>query len=379
MSATSLAEANRIVILSGAGLSTAAGIPDFRGPNGLWTKDPYAELVSDISWYLRDEDVRKAAWRRRCAPEVWAAQPTAAHRAIVELEKQGRLHGIVTQNTDGLHQLAGSSPELVHEVHGSMRRWRCEMCGRTGPMEEMRDRVHAGEDDPRCPDCGGITRATVILFGEVLEPDVIEAAITAVEGCDAIVAVGTTLGVYPVAGLFPTAIQRGAHAMIVNDSETPMDHLAHEVVRAARRRASGPARPKPGALVSGRSHPKPRMFDDPPAGSHRDAELTVELVLRAVEQIPPGTVAAYGDIAEVVGTSARRVGTIMARHGGEVSWWRVTNRDGALPAHLLPLARKQWGREGIEHDHARCRISQHRVDLTLLAADYAAATDGLDA
>lgn len=131
--------------------------------------------------------------------------------------------------------------------------------------------------------------------------------------------------------------------------------------------------------MSGRSHPKPRMFDDPPAGSHRDAELTVELVLRAVEQIPPGTVAAYGDIAEVVGTSARRVGTIMARHGGEVSWWRVTNRDGALPAHLLPLARKQWGREGIEHDHARCRISQHRVDLTLLAADYAAATDGLDA
>ncbi|WP_040283864.1 SIR2 family NAD-dependent protein deacylase [Tessaracoccus massiliensis] len=228
--ANSLAEAERIVILSGAGMSTAAGIPDFRGPEGLWTKDPYAELVSTLSWYLNDADVRKAAWRRRANPEVWAAKPTRAHEAIVELEKQGRLRAIITQNTDGLHQVAGSSDALVHEVHGSMRQWRCEMCGTTGPMEEMIERVNAGDEDPRCPKCGGITRATVILFEEVLEPDVLEAAITAVEECDAIVAVGTSLGVYPVAGLFPTAIGHGAFGVIVNGTETAMDHLAHQVV-----------------------------------------------------------------------------------------------------------------------------------------------------
>ena len=230
-SISSLADAERIVILSGAGLSTAAGIPDFRGPEGLWTRDPYAELVSTLSWYLRDDDVRKAAWRRRADPAMWAAEPTRAHRAIVELERQGRLRGIVTQNTDGLHQVAGSSPELVHEVHGSARTWRCEMCGRTGPMTEMVERVQAGEEDPRCPDCGGITRATVILFEEVLEPDVIEASLAAVEGCDAIVAVGTTLGVYPVAGLFPLALQQGASGVIVNASETAFDDDADEVIR----------------------------------------------------------------------------------------------------------------------------------------------------
>lgn len=227
----SLAEATRIVILSGAGLSTAAGIPDFRGPDGLWTRDPYAELVSTLSWYLRDEDVRKAAWRRRADPAAWAAQPTRAHRAIVELERQGRLRGIITQNTDGLHQLAGSSPELVHEVHGSMRTWRCEMCGRTGPMEEMVARVRAGEEDPRCPYCGGIVRATVILFEEVLDTDVLQASVEAAEGCDAIVAVGTSLGVYPVAGLFPLAMEHGAFGVIVNATETPFDSQANEVVR----------------------------------------------------------------------------------------------------------------------------------------------------
>lgn len=228
---TSLADASRIVVLSGAGLSTAAGIPDFRGPEGLWTRDPYAELVSTLSWYLRDDDVRKAAWRRRADPAMWAAEPTRAHRAIVELERQGRLRAIVTQNTDGLHQLAGNDPGLVHEVHGSARTWRCEMCGKTGPMREMVERVQGGDEDPRCPDCGGITRATVILFEEVLDTDVLQAALDAVEDCDAIVAVGTTLGVYPVAALFPLALERGAFGVIVNASETPFDEDADQVVR----------------------------------------------------------------------------------------------------------------------------------------------------
>lgn len=226
-----LSDAQRVVILSGAGISTSAGIPDFRGPEGLWTRDPYAELVSTLSWYLRDDDVRKSAWRRRANPAAWAAQPTPGHRAVVELERQGRLRAVITQNTDGLHQLAGSSPELVHEIHGSMRTWRCEMCGRTGPMEEMVQRVNEGDEDPRCPDCGGITRATVILFEEALDVDVLQASLDAVEDCDAIVAVGTTLGVYPVAGLFPLAMQRGALGVIVNGSETAFDDQADEVIR----------------------------------------------------------------------------------------------------------------------------------------------------
>lgn len=228
---TSLADASRIVVLSGAGLSTSAGIPDFRGPEGLWTRDPYAELVSTLSWYLRDDDVRKSAWRRRADPAMWAAEPTPAHRALVELERQGRLRAIVTQNTDGLHQLAGNDPDLVHEVHGSARTWRCEMCGKTGPMREMVERVEAGDEDPRCPDCGGITRATVILFEEVLDTDVLQASLDAVEDCDAIVAVGTTLGVYPVAALFPLALERGAFGVIVNASETAFDEDADQVVR----------------------------------------------------------------------------------------------------------------------------------------------------
>ena len=228
---SSLDEATRILILSGAGLSTAAGIPDFRGPEGLWTRDPYAELVATLAWYLRDDDVRKAAWRRRAHPAMWAAQPTRAHRAIVELERAGRLRAIVTQNTDGLHQLAGSNPDLVHEIHGSARTWRCEMCGRTGPMEEMLERVAAGEEDPRCPACGGITRATVVLFEEVLDADVLGAAVAAAEDCDAIVAVGTTLGVYPVAGLFPLALELGAYGVIVNAEATAYDDDADRVIR----------------------------------------------------------------------------------------------------------------------------------------------------
>lgn len=231
MRISSLAEARRILVLSGAGISTSAGIPDFRGPQGLWTTDPYAERVSTLSWYLGDDDVRKAAWQRRANPAAWSAQPTPGHRAVAELERHGRLRAIVTQNTDGLHQLAGSSPELVHEIHGSMRRWRCEGCPATGPMEDMLARVDAGDPDPRCPTCGGITRAAVILFEELLDADVLNASIDAAQDCDAIVAVGTSLGVYPVAALFPEAVQNGAYAVIVNASPTPYDRIADKVAR----------------------------------------------------------------------------------------------------------------------------------------------------
>jgi len=221
----------RVAFLTGAGISTGAGIPDFRGPDGLWTRDPLAERISTLSWYLGDAEVRAKAWQYRASSPIWDAQPTPAHRAIVELEKAGRLAGIITQNTDGLHQLAGSSPELVFEVHGSARTWRCEDCRASGQMTDMLARVQAGEVDPRCPECGGIVRATTILFEEMLDADVLQGAAGVAENCDIIVAVGTSLGVYPVAGLFPLAVGNGARGIIVNGEPTGYDDLAHQVVR----------------------------------------------------------------------------------------------------------------------------------------------------
>ncbi|MDO5285557.1 MAG: Sir2 family NAD-dependent protein deacetylase [Actinomycetia bacterium] len=222
------AEARSITVLTGAGLSTASGIPDFRGPQGVWTQNPKAERISTLSWYLNDPEVRRLAWQTRAWSPVWDAEPNPAHRAITELQKSGRLRGLITSNTDGLHQVAGT--EDVIELHGSARRWRCESCSHGGPIAQMVDRVKAGEDDPRCPRCGGITRATVILFEEMLDPGVIDAASQAAADCDLFLAVGTSLVVYPAAGLLPLAVRSGAQVVIVNAEETPFDHLAAAVI-----------------------------------------------------------------------------------------------------------------------------------------------------
>jgi NAD-dependent deacetylase len=224
-----LAEAGHITVLTGAGMSTASGIPDFRGPQGVWTLDPEAERVSTLSYYLTDPAVRRAAWQRRTWSPVFSAEPNDAHRALADLERTGRLRAIITSNTDGLHQLAGSS--TVIEVHGNARRWRCESCGRRGPMEEMLARVTAGEADPDCPACGGIVRATTILFEENLDPDVIDAAVAAASDCDVFLTVGTSLAVYPAAGLLPLALRSGARAIIINAEETDFDHYASAVIR----------------------------------------------------------------------------------------------------------------------------------------------------
>lgn len=220
----------RTVFLTGAGISTAAGIPDFRGPQGVWTQDPDAERTSTLSWYLSDPGVRRRAWQERAGSASPEKQPTPAHTAIAELERTGGVAGIITQNIDGLHQLAGSSEGLVHEVHGNERQWRCENCQKTGAMPEMIARVRAGEDDPRCPDCDGITRSTTILFGEMLDADVINAATEAAETCEMMIAVGTSLFVHPVASLFPLAVESGAHSIIVNAEPTPFDDVADEVL-----------------------------------------------------------------------------------------------------------------------------------------------------
>lgn len=223
--------APRITFLTGAGISTGAGIPDFRGPKGLWTQDPEAEKTSTLSYYLTEPKVRERAWQMRLQSRVWLAEPTPAHRAIAELEATGRMRGVITQNVDGLHQAAGSRPDLVHEVHGNARTWRCEGCGARGTMAEMMNRVAAGEADPGCPRCAGIVRATTILFGEMLDPAVIDAAAQAAQDCDLIVAIGTSLFVQPVASLFPLAIEAGATGIIINAEPTPFDHDATEVIR----------------------------------------------------------------------------------------------------------------------------------------------------
>ena len=224
--------ATRIVALTGAGISTESGIPDFRGPKGVWTRNPAAEKQSTIQHYLADAEVRKAAWRARLDSPAWSAEPNAGHCALVALERRGALHALVTQNIDELHQRAGSSPDKVIEVHGTIRRVMCWQCGRRAPMEEALARVRAGEDDPHCTACGGILKSDTISFGQSLEPEVIDRAFAAASEADLLIAIGTTLQVQPVASLVPVAARAGAAVVIVNDQPTAMDALADVVIRA---------------------------------------------------------------------------------------------------------------------------------------------------
>jgi len=224
--------AARVVVLTGAGISTESGIPDFRGPNGLWTRDPDAEKLSNIHYYLSDPEIRKKAWRARLAHPAWASQPNAGHDAIVALERRGKLHALVTQNIDGLHQKAGNSPAKVIEVHGTVHRVVCMDCHWRGPMRDTLARLAAGEEDPPCRRCGGILKSDTISFGQNLVPEVIERALLAAKEADCLVAVGTSLQVYPVAGAVPLAQEAGARIVIVNAEPTPFDDIADAVVRA---------------------------------------------------------------------------------------------------------------------------------------------------
>jgi NAD-dependent deacetylase len=224
--------ARRVVVLTGAGISTESGIPDFRGPQGVWTRNPAAEKQSTIQHYLADPEVRKAAWRSRLDSPAWSAEPNAGHRALVALERRGTLHALVTQNIDELHQRAGSSPDKVVEVHGSMRRVMCWQCGRRAPMEKALARVRAGEADPHCRDCGGILKSDTISFGQALVPEVIDRAMAAAAEADLLLAVGTTLQVQPVASMVPIAARAGAEVVIVNDQPTAMDSIADVVLRS---------------------------------------------------------------------------------------------------------------------------------------------------
>jgi NAD-dependent deacetylase len=220
-----------VVALTGAGISTDSGIPDFRGPQGVWTKNPEAVKTATLQHYLSDPEIRRQAGRNRLESPAFGAVPNPGHVALVELERRGKLAALVTQNIDGLHQQAGSDPALVLELHGTVHWVQCWSCGERAPMERALARVRAGEDDPACRTCGGILKSATISFGQDLDPVVLGRAQAAAVGCDVMLVIGSSLTVYPAAGLVPEARRAGAALVIVNAEPTPYDDLADLVLR----------------------------------------------------------------------------------------------------------------------------------------------------
>ena len=222
----------RVLVLTGAGISTASGIPDYRGPSGVWTLDPAAEQASRAEVYARDPVVREASWRRLLARAQDPPQPNAGHRSLVRFERSRRLSLLVTQNIDGLHLAAGSSPDRLVEIHGHVRTARCLECGARQTTADVLVRVAAGDADPHCEDvvqglvCGGVLATTIVRFGERPDPLALHRATRAARECDLLLCVGSTLSVNPVARLVPTALDYDAELVIVNDGPTDYDGYA---------------------------------------------------------------------------------------------------------------------------------------------------------
>lgn len=220
-----------VAILSGAGISTDSGIPDYRGPDGVWTRDPDAEKLVTYEYYMNDPEIRRRSWQMRRRTHTLDAEPNAAHRAIADLERSGIPVRVITQNVDGLHQRAGLPDRKVLELHGTVRTVVCTRCHARSPLEQTLARVDAGEDDPRCENCGGIPKTATVMFGERLDPEVLSLSLGIAEACDVFVAVGTSLQVHPAAGLAGVASDHGARLIVVNAERTPYDDIADEVVR----------------------------------------------------------------------------------------------------------------------------------------------------
>ncbi len=218
-----------MTVLTGAGISTESGIPDFRGPNGVWTRDPKAQAMFTLQNYVADPGLRRLSWRNRRQHAAWSAEPNAGHRALVDLERSGRLRALVTQNIDGLHQKAGSTD--VIELHGTLYGIECLGCGQRTTMAGALERVDAGEEDPQCLSCGGILKSATVSFGQNLDTAVLRRAQDAAKDCTEFYAVGTSLTVQPAAGLARLAARHGARLTIVNAEPTPYDHLAAAVIR----------------------------------------------------------------------------------------------------------------------------------------------------
>jgi NAD-dependent deacetylase len=235
--ARALRAAQRVVVFTGAGVSTESGIPDFRSPGGIWTR--YDPRDFTFERYVADPEVRARSWAMR--REFFAApvQPNPAHAAIARLEQAGRCLGVITQNIDGLHQQAGSRSVL--EVHGTAREVLCigaapqfgtpEGCGFRAPHTWAFERLDAGVEDPGCPRCGGLVKSATISFGQSLDAAVLQAAGRLAAAADLMLAVGSSLQVYPAADLPMTAVAAGAALAIVNDEATPLDPQASVVVK----------------------------------------------------------------------------------------------------------------------------------------------------
>jgi NAD-dependent deacetylase len=229
-----LDDAAAVAVLTGAGISTDSGIPDFRGPNGLWTRDPEAEKASDIRYYVSDPALRRRNWERRVAGELWAGrEPNEGHRALVRLEVREKLSLLITQNVDGLHQKAGSDPSRIVEIHGNTRRAMCLDCDWRDDIEVVLDRVRAGEPDPRCVRCGGLLKSATISFGQSLVAADLDRAQQAAAACDLFLAIGTSLTVYPIAHTVRIALANGARVVIVNAEPTPYDADADVVLHSS--------------------------------------------------------------------------------------------------------------------------------------------------
>ena len=225
-----ISHSQKVVALTGAGLSTDSGIPDFRGPQGVWTKNPRAERLSNIQHYMADPDIRAEVWKARLENPVWSARPGPGHNVLAEMERRGYLDTLITQNIDGLHQIAGSSPERLIEIHGTVREVACMNCGERSPSEVTLERVRGGERDPECRSCGGILKSATISFGQQLVEADLRRSESAASNCDVFLAIGTSLVVYPVAALPQIALNAGARVVIINGEPTPFDGVADVVL-----------------------------------------------------------------------------------------------------------------------------------------------------
>ncbi len=225
-----LENSRKIVVLTGAGASTESGIPDFRGPDGIWRRYPPGTYKDFIS----KPEARRRYWelRRALGGLVAQAKPNATHYALAELERLGKLSGIITQNFDGLHQDAGVSPERVIELHGTARMAACTLCGARSPMSALQQRVDAGEEDPQCEHCGGYLKAATILFGQPVPRAELDQAIILAKTCDLFLVIGSSLRVSPASRLPMLAVEQGAPLLILNREPTPLDPRADMVVRA---------------------------------------------------------------------------------------------------------------------------------------------------
>lgn len=219
-----LGDAKRILVFTGAGISTESGIPDFRGPDGIWTKVDPNEFTIDR--YLASSKTRANSWARWSHSPLRKAKPNRAHMAVARLSELDRLEGCVTQNIDGLHQAAGLGEELVVEVHGNVNAAACWDCQASWPAEEVFGWVEAGNHDPHCPRCGGIVKLGVISFGQQMPIEAMDRAYAMAQECDAVLAVGTTLSVWPAADIPLAAARRGVPFVIINLGETDLDDTA---------------------------------------------------------------------------------------------------------------------------------------------------------